>query len=312
MEKNREKRLRPEEPSKKSWQRRLLWRAARLILLFIMLSIGLGLLLKERLVFQPSQDSLYRPEGFGLKSYEEVWLGGPAGGGLKALIIADNPADPGPSFLVFSGNSGNISLLLDRMSFLHSLGLSVMAVDYPGFGESAGKPSEEGLYQAAEALWALAAERGVKAEESIIYGFSLGGAVAAYLAQAHPPGALILDSTFTRLRDVPSSDLPLMSPLFALVLGNAFDSRSRLKDIHCPLLVLHTPNDEVVPFKLGRELYETYENNRKALLEGTGGHMDFLLNTRLYGAGIKEMADSVIPPAEPEEREGAGDADQAG
>ncbi len=309
MEKSWKKRLTPAPPTRDNMAAWLLARALRIFFLFGAVFLGAGLLFKDQLIFQPSSERFYSPEQFGL-NHEEVELRSAGGERLKALIIARDTLNPGPSILAFTGNSGNVSLLLDRLSYLHALGVSVLAVDYPGYGQSSGQPGEEGLYQAAEALWRLALDRGVKPEEIIVYGFSLGGGVASHLAQARSPRALILDSTFTRLRDVPAHDLPLLSPLTRLVLGDAFDTNTRLKDIHCPLLILHSPDDEVVAYELGRRNYDSYINDRKELVRGQGGHMDFLLNHLTYGPRIKELLNLIL--IEEKNQEMPENADKAG
>ncbi|MDR1044162.1 MAG: alpha/beta hydrolase [Candidatus Adiutrix sp.] len=286
-------------PPKARPGRRLSWafkRLAGLLIVFGLLSAVITLFFTDRLIFHPLAEVWETPANYGLK-YEEIELQSPEGLILKAW---DLPAPPGAvsprTVLLFQGNSGNMAMMSSRLFLLHSLGLRALTVDYPGYGASQGRPSETRVYQAAEALRQWALSHGSRPEDLILYGYSLGGGVASYLAERHPPAALILDSTFTRLSEVPADALPWLAPYFRLALGDAFDSRSRLAEIRCPLLILHSPGDEVVPFALGEELFQAYRNNYKDLAVGRGGHVDFLLNKDLYRAGIQRLL-AVSAPA---------------
>lgn len=273
--------------------RRLRWfliRLAFLVAVAVVTLMVVGAINKNRLIFYPVAEIWESPKQYGL-NFEEIWLKTKDGDSVKAwrLRSADRR---GPTVILLQGNAGNMSMMTGRMITMYQMGLTVVSVDYPGYGESSGRPSEEGAYQAAEALWQLVAADGVLPEEIIIYGFSLGGGVASWLAAEHPPAALVLDSTFTRLRDVPSRHLPLLTPVFFLILGNAFDTQARLaRDIKCPLLVVHSPEDRVVPYELGRELFEAYRSGPKEMVAGVGDHTDFLINQTAYAAGIQRLLD---------------------
>lgn len=290
----------------------LLRRVLTMGILFISLMIIGGFAFKDRLIFHPLAGLDADPKLYGL-SYEEKWLSLPGGQQVKAWRLDPDGPDRNLTLILLQGNSGNMSLMLDRLSILSRLGLSCLTVDYPGYGDSPGRPDEELVYQTAEALYAWAKEKGARPERTIIYGFSLGGGVASHLAEKRPSAALILDSTFTKLRDVPGHDLPLLKPYFKLILGEAFDTQSRLERIGCPLLVLHSPEDDVVPFALGQSLYERYANNEKLMAVGRGDHMSFLLNQKLYIENIKRLIEMIDPAAASEEdlSDGAGVAPDA-
>jgi pimeloyl-ACP methyl ester carboxylesterase len=277
----------PEKLPRVSWQRWIFERLAVMLLLMFVISIGSGFLFKNHLIFQPDSALFATPKDHGL-AYEEKWLTLPNGLKMNAWRIVPPPGGSGQTVLLFSGNGGNMSQF-PQWAALSSLGLTVMAVDYPGYGQSEGRPSEEGTYQAAEALWQWAISQKAAPESILLYGFSLGGGVASQLAVRHLPAALILDSTFTRLRDVPSVRLPAFASLFHLVLGNAFDTKSRLAEIRCPLLVIHSREDNTVSFRLGNELFETYRSNRKEMVIGDGDHLDFFLNQPDYLKRIQEF-----------------------
>lgn len=291
--------LAPAAPRPGQWPSWILKRLLTLLVTFSALVLGGGLIFKDRLIFHPSADAIDSPAYYGL-TVEEFWLEPADGVKLRAWQAPappEAPADRGGKIaIVLQGNSGNISMMSSRLGLLNSLGLAVLAVDYPGYGPNEGQPSEAKVYQAAEAAWQWAAKEGYRPEDILVYGYSLGGGVAAWLAEGRRPGVLILDSTFTRLRDVPADQWPWMSPYFYLILGDAFDTRSRLARINCPLLVIHSPSDEVVPYALGRELFEGYRNNCKDMAIGKHGHTDFHLNRDLYREKIETILLAAWPP----------------
>jgi len=242
------------------------------------------------LIYHPSADIYNTPEAFNIK-YERLTLNSASGLRLNAWRV---PGKSEITFLVFSGNAGNISVINDRLVSIYQMGYSAFAVDYPGFGSSEGEPGESGTYEAAEAAWIyLTQTLHLSPDQIVIYGFSLGGGVASWLAARHSPGALILDSTFTRLSDAALKHLPGKEEQLDVILGDAYDTASRLAEIYCPLLILHNKDDRVVPHDLGLKLYETYQNGSKQMVSGEGGHMDFMLNHSLYLPDIKAMADSL-------------------
>lgn len=296
----------PAAPRPGQWKRWLLARLLTLFVTFSVLLLGGGLIFKDRLIFYPGDDIIDSPANYGLKVEEfqleladgtrlRTWLAPAPPARADQITPGDEP--PKRIALVFQGNSGNISMMTSRLAVLHDLGLAALTVDYPGYGPNEGRPSEAKTYQSAEAAWQWAAGQGYRPEDILIFGYSLGGGVASYLADRHPPAALVLDSTFTRLRDVPSRQLPLLAPYFHLILGEALDTRTRLKNISCPLLVLHSPDDEVVPFALGEELFKSYRNNYKDMVVGQEGHTSFYANRPRYEAGIKALL-AVAWPAE--------------
>ena len=284
----------PVKPEKMSWGH---WLLRRLVVVFVLVTVILiagGLIFRDELIFHPYREVYATPKHYGY-GYKEVWLQTADGPRVKAWYIPAEPGERREAVLFFQGNSGNMGHIMAQLTTLRSLGLTVMTIDYPGYGESEGRPSVDNVYQSAEALWQYALSRGFTSENIIIYGFSLGGGVASYLAEQHPPAALVLDSTFTRLRDVPSEHLPFLKPYLKLVLGDLFDTKSRLANIHCPLLVLHSPADTVVPYDLGRELFEAYRGGPKEMVTGHGGHMDFLLNQKAYREGLEKLMDTAWP-----------------
>jgi hypothetical protein len=215
----------------------------------------------DRLIFLPPP-STYGPELTGL-----VRLPTPAGDTVAGRLVEA----PGALLAVLHthGNAEDIGLLDDFLAAYARLGVTVMAVEYPGYGLSTGEPSEPGAYAGADAALAHLAERGYPPGRVILHGRSLGGAVAVDLAARHAVAGVILESTFT-------SAFQVMLP-FAGLPGDRFTSLEKLPRVRCPALLIHGTRDEVVPFAHGRRLFAALppERTRAWWVEGAG-HNDLL------------------------------------
>jgi fermentation-respiration switch protein FrsA (DUF1100 family) len=226
----------------------------------------------------PSRDVDVTPDQLGL-SYESV-----------DLITADKvrlhgwfiPHDtPRATLLFFHGNAGNISHRLDSLQFFNSLGLAVLIIDYRGYGKSEGRPSEKGIYQDALAAWQYLTEaKQIPSENILLFGRSLGGAVAAYLATEQAALGLVLESTFTSIPDMAAELYPWL-PTGWLV-RYQYNTRERMAAINCPVMIVHSPEDEVIPFKHGQRLFQL-ANEAKRFFELRGDHnTGFLRNLDRY------------------------------
>jgi fermentation-respiration switch protein FrsA (DUF1100 family) len=202
---------------------------------------------------------------------------------LHGWFVTAEPARA--TLLFFHGNAGNISHRIDSLRIFHDLGLSTLIIDYRGYGQSEGKPSEQGLYADSEAAWRyLMSERGIPPRQIIIFGRSLGGAVAAWLAARHQPRMLILESTFTSAPDMAAELYPFLPT--HLLTRLQYDTRSNLERVSCPVLIVHSRDDEIIPFQHGQRLYDT-AREPKRLLEIRGDHnMGFLLDQVRYEAEL--------------------------
>jgi len=173
--------------------------------------------------------------------------------------------------LWFHGNAGNLSHRYEDFMMLHRLGCQVLIVDYRGYGRSDGSPSEKGLYRDGFAAYRFLVERkDVPEDELILLGRSLGAGVATKVAAERTIRKLILVSPFTNVPDMVPYVLPV--PGLRHVVSSSYDSLSRIRDVKVPLLVLHGTEDAVVPFDLGRKLFES-ANDPKSFVELPGaGH----------------------------------------
>jgi hypothetical protein len=240
---------------------------------------GLAFAFQDQLLFQPSSRLIATPDRAGM-AYETVHLDTEDGETLHGWWIPAADVSRG-TLLFFHGNAGNISGRLESVQQFHRLGLNVLIVDYRGYGQSTGTPSEQGLYTDARACWQYLTEtRGLAPEDIVIFGRSMGGGPATWLATQHAPGALILESVFTTVPDVGAHHYPFL-PVRALA-TNQFDNESRVAQIEAPTLHIHSRDDRVVPFELGRAVYEAAAEP-KQFLEIEGGHNDgFLVSEESY------------------------------
>ena len=259
-------------------------------ILFILVSVWvlLSLLLyifQPRFIYFPQSKIDFTPDMAGL-SFEDIYFKTEDDVLLNGWFI---PADDArKTLLFFHGNGGNISHRLESLKIFHEMGLSVFIIDYRGYGQSQGTTSEQGTYRDAEAAWQFLTEtRGISDEDIIIFGRSMGGAVAIWLAGKHTPNLLILESAFTSVADMAKHYYPYL-PTHLLV-RIKYASIDRIEDIHCPILISHSQTDEIVPYKYGRELFEK-ARAPKSFLELKGGHNDgFIISGRSYIDGIENF-----------------------
>ena len=243
-----------------------------------LLLVLLMYLFQERLLFLPhlpGRELGVSPADIGLE-YESVTLRAEDGVQLHGWHLPVPEA--APTVLFFHGNAGNISHRLDSLEIFHRLGLNVFIIDYRGYGESDGRPSEQGLYRDADAALAwLREEQEVPAECVVAFGRSLGAAVAAYTAAEHEVGALMLESAFL---SVPALGAELYPWLPVRTLSRMdFDVAHWLQRSTVPVLVVHSPEDEIAPFAHGQRLREI-AGQRGRMLEIRGDHNTGFLRSR--------------------------------
>lgn len=243
---------------------------ASTVAVIILFLLGLNALMYLRqpgMIFFPFRTLAATPANWGL-TYEDVALTTADGIALHGWFIPRQGARY--TLLFFHGNAGNISHRGDSIDIFHRLGLNVFIVDYRGYGQSQGSPTERGFYKDARAAWQyLVQTRGVSKDNIIIFGRSLGGVVATHLAADVQPRALILESTFSSARDFAAAVFPVLSRL--IFVRFRFDVAQLIKHVTCPLLVVHSPEDEIIPFHLGQKVYQA-ANAPKTSLEIHGDH----------------------------------------
>jgi len=234
--------------------------------------LGLGLLMyifQSRYVYFPVRAVLTTPAALALP-FEEVMLAADDGPRLNAWFVPANPARG--TVLVCHGNGGNIGDRMHIIQRFHGLGLNVFIFDYCGYGNSQGSPSEAGTYADALAAWNhLVRERRLPPSRIIVCGRSLGGAVAAWLADKQPPAGLILESTFTSMADIGAKVYPYLP--VRLLCRYRYPTLEHVRNVRCPVLVSHSREDEMIPFSHGQKLFAAAPDP-KVFAELAGGHND--------------------------------------
>jgi len=226
---------------------------------------------QRRWIFQPSTATW----GGGATDLDEVWIpfhsqatGEPVK--LHGLWHPQPRADA-PVLLYLHGARWNVASSATRMRRMHALGFSVLGVDYRGFGRSSeALPSEDLAHEDAAAAWAWLAQRhpGVP---RYLYGHSLGSAIAVRLAADEAPAGLILEGSFTSMPDLVSTFRYGWLPVGPLI-TQRFDAAGRIRDVKAPLLVVHGAQDQLIPAKLGKALYEQAPQPKRFILVEGGTH----------------------------------------
>ncbi|MES9829389.1 MAG: alpha/beta hydrolase [Candidatus Thiodiazotropha sp.] len=188
---------------------------------------------------------------------------------------------PRATLLFFHGNAGNISHRMESLALFNALGLAILIIDYRGYGNSEGRPSEKGLYRDAEAAWRYLTEKRALPEKKILlFGRSLGGAVAAYLATHHDPMGVVLESTFTSVPDMAAELYPWLPARW--LARYHYNTLERMAAIDSPVMIIHSRHDEIIPFEHGRLLFERAHQPRR-FLELSGDHnYGFMQNLDRY------------------------------
>lgn len=250
----------------------MLWAALQVIVLAYLGLLAVIYFKQSSMVFLPEIDRGFRasPADVGL-AFVPLKLATDDGETLDGWFVDADPQGPARGLVIFfHGNAGNIGHRLDYLRMFHDLGLATLIFDYRGYGLSSGRPSEAGTHLDAAAAWRHATQTlGVDARRIVLFGESLGGGVAAQLAAETRPGALVLASTFTSVPDLGAELYPLLP--VRLLARVRYDTLARLSRIACPVLVIHSRNDDIIPFAHGRRLFEA-ARAPKQLLEIEGGH----------------------------------------
>lgn len=260
------------------------------IVILFGLVIYIGLILRvffihPYLVYNPNRYIEHTPGYAGL-DYQEIFFNSEDGVKLSAWYV---PAEESEHVVLFChGNAGNISDRLDLIKTYYHIGFSVFIFDYRGYGQSRGKPSEKGTYKDAEAAWNyLVNEKKIEPGNIIIASRSLGGAVASYLAGKTSPKALIIEGSFTSMPDMGKLFYPYLPMRW--IVRYRYNNLQHLKKVHCPVLIIHSLDDRLVPFQMGQALYEA-ANPPKQFLQIRGSHNDaFQFSRNQYMNGIKEF-----------------------
>jgi fermentation-respiration switch protein FrsA (DUF1100 family) len=290
---------------------RLLMRVGAVLFVLALGLGGLAMLFEEKLIYLPERHpsgmwdlpELAAREEQDLPTIEDCRFVTEDGLNLHGWYCTprDTANEPGASFaaermilLFFHGNAGNLTYRFDMIRMLVKLPVDVFIIDYRGYGKSDGRPSEEGLYLDAGAAWAyLTRQRNTPPRRIVLLGKSLGGAVAIDLAARVHPAGLIVQSSFTSIPDMARTIVPFF-PRF--LVRTKMNSIQKIASVDCPKLFIHSPTDEVVPYRFGRRLFEAAREPKQFYEVPGAAHNDtYLVGGEAYLDTLRHFIRSCAP-----------------
>jgi fermentation-respiration switch protein FrsA (DUF1100 family) len=243
---------------------------------------------EKGIVFFPDAEMVGDPGDVGLE-YEDVWFDAADGVQLHGWWV---PAKDAPVLVWFHGNGGNISHRLENIQLLHELvGVQVFIFDYREYGRSAGRISREGTFlDAAAAYGYVTATKGVSAADVVLFGRSLGTALATDLAGNHPCRSLILESAFTNSSDMAKMLAPFLFDWRPKV---PYDNLGKIDKVKVPVLVIHGTDDEIIPVDMGRRVFAAAHEPKELYLISGAHHNDtYLMGGRAYFQRLQDFISS--------------------
>jgi fermentation-respiration switch protein FrsA (DUF1100 family) len=247
---------------------------------------------EPRFLYHPNREIEQTPDKLGLK-YENINLTTSDGVNINGWFLpgenlAEDDQQTRLTVLFFHGNAGNISHRLEKVGIFRDLGVDTFIIDYRGYGRSEGQPNEQGTYHDAQAAYEyLTQQRKLKPRSIVVYGESLGSAIAADLAGKVEVRGLVLEEGFTSTANVGQEMFPFF-PVHWLV-RNKYDTIDKLPRIHVPLLIFHSRDDEVINFSHSQRLFAA-ANEPKQFVELHGSHNDaFEASALTYRAALSKF-----------------------
>lgn len=251
---------------------------------------------EKRMVYYPSvyPDGIWDTEPLGI---QDVYFS--SGDGVKLhgwFVPAEGAA---ATVLWFHGNAGNLTHRLSNIIRLRALGLNVFIFDYRGYGKSEGKPDEPGIYRDSLAAYeVLVRVKKVSPERLFLFGRSLGGVCAIEVASQRPAAGLILESTFTSAKDMARNMFPFL-PL-GYFIRSRFDAIGKIAALKIPKLILHGTEDEIVPYRMGKELYRAAAEPKAFYeIQGAGHNDTYLAGGESYFATLRRFVRHSLAAAAP-------------
>lgn len=266
-----------------------------LFLAYVILLIAMRLF-ERKMVFFPDYPSRlegdWHPRSL---SPEDVWLTASDGTKLHAWWITSPGANF--TFLAFHGNASNMANRTPTYEFLRDTPANVLALEYRGYGHSAGKPSEPGLYLDADAAYKYLVDTKHLNPQSIVsFGQSLGTAVAAHLAAHQNVGGLVLEAPIPSASRV-ARKLFWFLPGMSLLVHSQFDTMSAIRQLSVPILVVHCTQDPVLPFAFGQEVYNAAPSPKRFLrIDGACHEEASLVAPEQYRSALREFLGSLDQP----------------
>lgn len=264
----------------------LLWFVVRLGGIYVVLGVVLYLF-QGRFIF-PAGGSIWRTPAEKGWAYESLELAVDGHVTHAWFIPAEGQARG--TVLFSHGNGGTMAGRLESVEVFRDLGFDTLIYDYGGYGESTGRASQKRCCEDIRAMWShLTEEKGVAPRRIVLFGRSLGGGVSADLAPEVEPGAVILESTFTSTVDVAKQSFLFMLFPLRQFARHPFDSAAKVPQINAPLLIVHSRDDDLIPFAQGRKLYDL-AGEPKAFLEIRGNHNEgHRVSESVYREGLADF-----------------------
>ena len=222
------------------------------------------------LIFFPQSNFDLTPEKFRLK-YKDVFFRAEDGIGLHGWFF---PLKGDYPVIIFChGNAGNISHRLENISLILERKIQVFIFDYRGYGRSEGRPSETGIYMDGRAAYDYLIKReGISAEKIVLFGRSLGAAVAIDLALNRKAKSLVIESAFTSTKDMAKT--MFLFNIASFILPPNYNNLDKISRVHIPKLIMHGDDDEIVPFDMGQQLFTASKDPKYFYKIGGAGHND--------------------------------------
>ncbi len=260
-----------------------------LILLLVMISA-----LEKQMIYYPAKypEGFWEPERFGVAA-KDCWFTADDDVKLHGWYAEGAGSDLNITLLWYHGNAGNITHRLENMRDLLDLGVNVFIIDYRGYGKSEGEPDEAGIYKDGVAAYDyLINEKQHTGDTVVLFGRSLGAAVAVEVATQREIRGMILESAFTDAKAMARVLMPFL-PVGAMI-SSKFDSIGKIKNIHIPVLFTHGNRDTIVPYELGRKLYEAANHPKEFYtIEGADHNDTYIVGGAAYYQKIKEFLEGL-------------------
>ena len=235
-------------------------------------------LYQRNLLYHPSENNY---QGDNIKfNYQEVFIDVEENIKLKSWFIKKNLKNF-KTIIFFHGNAGDLTNRIHKLNELNKLDVNILLISWRGFSGNLGKPTEKNLYQDAKKSVKWLNKFGIEKKNIILYGESLGTGVATELGQDNSFAGIILESPFTSIADAAKIYYPYLP--IDLLIKDRYDSLKKIENIRIPILVMHGKKDDVVPFKMGVELFERANQPKYSYFSENDDHMmefnDQLMNS---------------------------------
>tara|TARA_X000001036_G_scaffold221848_1_gene207599 strand:- start:210 stop:1010 length:801 start_codon:yes stop_codon:yes gene_type:complete len=223
---------------------------------------------QRNLLYHPSENN-YQNDNIKF-NYDEIFIKVEEEIQLKSWIIRKD-LKKFKTLVIFHGNAGDLSNRIYKLNELYKLDINILLISWRGFSGNKGSPTEKNLYADAKASIKWLNEQGVKNSQIILYGESLGSGVAVEIGKENNFNSIILESPFTSIENSAKIYYPYLP--VKLLLKDRYDSISKIKKINTPILIMHGKKDDVVPFSMGKELFEKANSPKYSYFTSDDDHM---------------------------------------